>query len=185
MKVSKEVSERHREALLAAASRLVRLHGFEGVSIADIAAEAGLTHGAFYTHFDSKEALCAEVVEQAIADMIGRVESTSRRKRVEQYLSVAHARNRGVGCPLTALSGDVVRASPAVGAVFARGLDHLVDRLAVEEEYESGSPDRDRAIVALATRVGALLLARAAQTPKLRDEILSAAKTALLASPRQ
>jgi TetR/AcrR family transcriptional repressor of nem operon len=178
MKVSKEASARHRAALLAAASRLFREHGFAGISIAEIAAAAGLTHGAFYTHFASKEALCAEVVEQAIGETVARVKSMpNRRARVESYLSAGHAEHRADGCPLAALSGDVARQRRKVRAAFSRAFDRLIDALAAEEPA-GAAPARDRAIVGMATRLGALVLARAVGDTKLRDEILTAAKRA-------
>lgn len=178
MKVSKEVSAGHRAVLLQAASRLFREQGFAGISIADIAAAAGLTHGAFYTHFASKEALCAEVVEQAINETVARVKAIpNRRARVEAYLSAGHAENRAGGCPLAALSGDVVRQRRKVRAAFSRAFDRVIDVLA-DEEPAGTAHARDRAIAGLAMRVGALVLARAAGDPRLRDEILLAARRA-------
>ena len=98
MKVSKETSAKHRDELLNAASRLFRERGFDKVGIAEIAAAAGLTHGAFYTHFESKEALCAEVI--ALAAGRSRAAQDSRpnwRASVEAYLSPKHAREQSGG----------------------------------------------------------------------------------------
>jgi TetR/AcrR family transcriptional repressor of nem operon len=180
MKVSKETSARHRAALLHAADGLFRERGFAGVSIADIAAAAGLTHGAFYTHFASKEALCAEVVERAIDESREFAKANpNRRARFEIYLSRGHAEDRAGGCPFAALSGEVARESRKVRAAFSRSINRLFDALA-EEEPAGSERARDRAIAGLATRVGALVLARATSDPKLREEILGAARRALL-----
>jgi TetR/AcrR family transcriptional regulator, transcriptional repressor for nem operon len=180
MKISKETAARHRAALLDAASALFRERGFTGVSIADIAAAAGLTHGAFYNHFASKEALCAEVVEQAIDDSREFTQAISnRRTRFEIYLSRGHTEDRAGGCPLASLSGDVAREPTKVRAAFSRAVNRLFDVLA-EEEPAGSELARDRAIAGLATRVGALVLARATSDPKLRDEILRAAKRAVV-----
>jgi TetR/AcrR family transcriptional repressor of nem operon len=181
MKISKAASARHRAALLDAASGLFRERGFAGVSIADITAAAGLTHGVFYNHFTSKEALCAEVVERTIGELETRVRARTggRRERVEAYLSAGHAENRAGGCPLAALSGDVAHEGCEVRAAFSRALDGFFDALAREEQVD-GAPARDRAIVAFATRLGALTLARATTDPSLRDEILIAARRALI-----
>jgi TetR/AcrR family transcriptional repressor of nem operon len=180
MKVSRETSARHRAALLEAASGLFRERGFEGVSISDIAAAADLTHGAFYTHFSSKEALCAEVVERAVGQSVAFAKATpDRRARVNFYLSAGHAEDRAEGCPLAALSGDVARESHEVRAAFSRPLDRLFDVLA-SEEPAGVAHARERAIAGLAMRVGALVLARATADPALRDEILRAAKLAQL-----
>jgi TetR/AcrR family transcriptional repressor of nem operon len=180
MKITKEAAARHRVALLDAASALFRERGFAGVSIADIAAAAGLTHGAFYNHFASKEAFCAEVVERVIGESLEFAKANpNRRARFEFYLSPGHAEDRAEGCPFAALSGDVAREPRKVRAAFSRAADRLFDVLA-EEEPVGAEPARDRAIVGLATRVGALMLARASADPKLRDEILRAAKRAVV-----
>jgi|HubBroStandDraft_6_1064221.scaffolds.fasta_scaffold781462_2 TetR/AcrR family transcriptional repressor of nem operon len=181
VKVSKEESERNRTALLNAASELFRERGFEQVSIADIAAAASLTHGAFYTHFSSKEAFCAEVVEHAIAKLEANVRAgkNSRRKKEEAYLSVRHVEHRGGGCPLAALSGDIGREHHDIRAAFSGAIDRLFEAMAAEEPLGTQGA-RDRAIVSMVTRIGAVVLARATTNPKLRDEILDAAKRALV-----
>ena len=98
---------------------------------------------------------------------------------MELYLSAAHAEDRAKGCAIAALGGDVAREPPEVRAVFSRSIDRLFDVLASEQPAGTRRP-RDPGIVSLATRIGALVLARATTNPKLRDEILSAAKRALL-----
>src|SRR5580692_121845 len=99
MKVSKETAARHREALLAVAGRLFREKGFDKVAIAEIAAAADLTHGAFYTHFASKEALCGEVIGRLAGRGADATEAADDwRSYVEAYLSAKHVRNRGGGC---------------------------------------------------------------------------------------
>jgi TetR/AcrR family transcriptional repressor of nem operon len=177
MKVSKETSARHREALLGAASRLFRDKGFDKVGIAEIAAAAGLTHGAFYTHFASKDELCAEAATASLRRGAETLHgSGDRRAYIEAYLSPRHVRDRRNGCPIAAFSGDVPREGPRVRAAFSQGLDHMIDTVS----DGLGEPSRDRAIASLATMVGALVLARAAAEPSLRDEILDAARATLL-----
>jgi TetR/AcrR family transcriptional repressor of nem operon len=179
MKVSREVGARHRAALLAAAGRLFRKKGFEGVSIAEIAAAAGLTHGAFYTHFASKEALCAETVATAIRQSIERFKRIGdRAARMSSYLSNRHVFDRAGGCPIAALSADVGRAAPQVKEAFTEAIALVIETSAERSGEDSGV--RDRVIVSLSTRLGALVLARGVSDPKLRDEILGAAKRALI-----
>jgi TetR/AcrR family transcriptional repressor of nem operon len=182
MKVSKETSAKHREELLNAASRLFRERGFDKVGIAEIASAAGLTHGAFYTHFESKEALCAEVITQASGR--SRAAQDSRldwHALVEAYLSPRHVRDRATGCPFAALGGDVPRESETIKAAFSQSLERSIDAIAARLGQ---GQDREEAIHALATMVGALVLARTAATPRLRDEILGAARNKLLEGPR-
>jgi TetR/AcrR family transcriptional regulator, transcriptional repressor for nem operon len=174
MKVSKEVVAQHRENLLEAAGRLLRERGFENVTVADVAAAAKLTHGAVYAHFPSKEALCTEAVARMLARSVSAAGRPDWKAYVEAYLTPAHVRRRGVGCPYTALSGDVPRTATTIRNAFSEGLEHSLDELAKRLR------GRDRAIVSMALMVGAVVLARAADEPALRDEILAAAKQELL-----
>ena len=185
MKVSKETSAKHRDELLKAASRLFRERGFDKVGIAEIAAAAGLTHGAFYTHFQSKEALCAEVIPRASRRSGAALESTVNwRAYVEAYLSPKHVRDRANGCPFAALGGDVPRESDTIRAAFSDALERSIDAVAAKLGHKGEAPTREDGIQALATMVGALVLARTAATPQLRDEILHAARNKLLEAPR-
>src|SRR6185436_8706080 len=166
MKVSKETSAKHRDELLKAASRLFRERGFDKVGIAEIAAAAGLTHGAFYTHFESKEALCAEVIARASGRSGTALESAVNwRTSIETYLSPKHVRDRANGCPFAALGGDVPRESDTIKTAFSDALERSIDALAARLGHEGEAPSREDAIQALATMVGALVLARTAATP--------------------
>jgi TetR/AcrR family transcriptional repressor of nem operon len=179
MKVSKQVAARHREAFLAAASRLFREKGFDKVGIAEIAAAADLTHGAFYTHFASKDALCAEVIARLAGRRADSVAAAGDwRAYVEAYLSAKHVRNRGGGCPLAALGGDVAREDATCKAVFTAGLERSIEAFAGTMEQQGPASRRDRAILTIVAMVGALTLARSAG-PDLRDEILAVTKAAL------
>jgi len=181
MKVSKETSAKHRDELLQAASRLFRERGFDKVGIGEIAAAAGLTHGAFYTHFESKAALCAEVITHTSARSGTALESTVNwRACIEAYLSPKHVRDRATGCPFAALGGDVPRESNTLKAAFSDALEHSIDAVAARLGHIGEPERREEAIQALATMVGALVLARTAATPQLRDEILGAARNKLL-----
>ncbi len=181
MKVSKETGARHREALLTAATQLFRDKGFDKVGIAEVAAAAGLTHGAFYTHFASKDELCAEATAASLRRSADALAATGdRRAYVEAYLSPRHARDRRNGCPLAAFGGDVPREAPEVRAAFSQGLDHMIDTVARKLPSGRAQPSRAQAIASLATMVGALVLARAAAEPSLRNEILDAVRETLL-----
>jgi TetR/AcrR family transcriptional repressor of nem operon len=175
MKVSKEIVARHREKLLEAAGELLREHGFEKLSVADVAAAAGLTHGALYAHFPSKEALCREAIVRMLDRSAGVAARHDWKAYIEAYLSPRHARQRATGCPYAALSGDVPRSAPALRKAFSQGLERALERSA--ERLEG----RQQAIVSMALMVGGLVLARAADKPRLRDEILEAVEKELLA----
>lgn len=181
MKVSKEVSAQHRDDLLRAAARLFREKGFDKVGIAEIAAEAGLTHGAFYTHFASKEALFAEAIERS-ARASGKLLSNAGDwpSYVEAYLSMRHVRDRGHGCPFAALGGDVPRESPAIREAYRAALERAITGLAEFIDDAGEAEARERAIQALASLIGGLVLARAADDPARGQEILAAVRAGML-----
>lgn len=181
MKVSKETSIKHHDELLRAASRLFRERGFDKVGIAEIATAADLTHGAFYTHFESKEALCVEVIANASRRSQAALDSgINWRNYVEAYLSPQHVRDRANGCPYAALAGDVSRESKAVKGAFSGSLDSSINAIATTLDRHGEPASRENAIQALSTIVGALVLARTAASPKFRDEILGAARKKML-----
>jgi TetR/AcrR family transcriptional regulator, transcriptional repressor for nem operon len=181
MKVSKETSARHREALLAAASRLFREKGFAKVGIAEIAAAADLTHGAFYTHFASKADLCAASIDRAQSRSLAALTTAGDwHAYVRGYLDPKHVRNRGAGCSLAALGGDVPRESSEIKAVFAAGLERYIAAAADAVDKNGAPAARNRALLAVATLLGGLIMARNAADEDLRDEILAAVRAELL-----
>jgi TetR/AcrR family transcriptional repressor of nem operon len=176
MRVTREKVVENRERIVAAASRLFREKGFDGVGVDAIMEQAGLTHGAFYRHFASKDALAAEAVARGLAAGAARQSKYSSLKEfVAAYLSPSHRDNRGGGCVLAALGGDVARQNRAARHAFSADIR---DRLAWLAERMSGrrAAARRQAIATLSGLVGALVLARAVDDPTLSDEILAAAR---------
>jgi AcrR family transcriptional regulator len=156
------------DRILASAARAIRRGGFAGVGVADIMKEAGLTHGGFYAHFESRDALLCEALEHAgqegaarIADACSRRQArgaTAFRAFVEHYLSESHLAAREQGCPVAALASEMPRQSAAVGQAAARRVHALI--ATVEGTLPAGTPSN--AAVAVAGQVvGALQLARA------------------------
>lgn len=181
MKVSKERAATNRAAIVEAAERLFRERGFDGVGVAEITKAAGLTHGGFYGHFASKEALAAEACCEAF------VKSRMRAARaadlagyIANYLSTRHRDRPGAGCPMPAYSTEVARQGADVQQRFADGVEQAVERI---ERLMHTARDRSAAIAVLATLVGAMSLARAtaAAAPAFSDEILAAARDELAA----
>jgi TetR/AcrR family transcriptional regulator, transcriptional repressor for nem operon len=164
MRVSKEKAETNRSSLLRAASRLFREKGFDGVGVAEVAKEAGLTHGALYAHFPSKDALAAEAFSDGIAHNLASMRGV--KWTFEEYLnamfSTEHRDNLANGCPMTASASEVARQGTAVAASFARAFEETVAIL--KESLGSEMPDsqkRHLAISALASQIGAIAVARA------------------------
>jgi TetR/AcrR family transcriptional repressor of nem operon len=145
--------------------------------------EAGLTAGAFYAHFPSKQALLAAALTHAGAEATGRInESIARlsgRSWVEgflsQYLGKAHCERVEDGCPIAALVSDVSRADETVKESFEGMVGDLASRLAVHASADGGT-DPERAIAALAMCVGGLALARSVKDVDLVERILGACR---------
>ncbi len=179
MKVSKQQAAEHRGRILDAAKQLFREHGPERVSVAQVTAAAGLTHGAFYGHFGSKDELFVEACEQAFDGAVALVMrpgpdgAPDLRAYVERYLSEEHVRRRADGCTVAALAGEAARAGPAVRGAFGRGIGRLLDAVASVVPGRSAAERRRRAIDSTASLVGALVMARAVDDPALADEILA------------
>jgi TetR/AcrR family transcriptional repressor of nem operon len=194
-RASREQQELHRQEILRASSELFRRHGIAGTSVVDLMAAAGLTHGGFYGHFESKDALAAAVCEEAFdasvarwrqrAERAGGDGSTAFRAIVQAYLSPAARDKPGTACPATTLAADVTRADPAapLREAYTRGVGGLVDVLAGLSGSGDEGLDRQRALVVLSTLVGAQMLARATAGHALSDEFLDAGCAALAPGP--
>ena len=189
-RVSKVQTEANHQAIQDAASRLFRARGLAGVSVAELMAEAGLTHGGFYAHFPSKDALaasaCASAFAHADAKWQRRVEAAvdpaaARTAIAEGYLRTAYRDPAVAACPTATLVTDVARepAAHPIHAAYLAGVRRQVEVLAALGG--SGDPARDRedACVQLATMMGALLLARATRGDAISDEFLNAARRRL------
>jgi len=189
-RVSKAQSEANHQAIEAAASRLFRERGLHGVTVAEVMAEAGLTHGGFYAHYPSKDALAATACERAFVAAAGkwqrRIEAAAtpreaRRLSAERYLGAANCDPSVASCPTATLAADVARAGAEhpIHAAFVEGVRRQIATLA--GLGASGNPARDRAeaCTRLATMMGALLLARACHGDPLADEIAAAARARL------
>jgi TetR/AcrR family transcriptional regulator, transcriptional repressor for nem operon len=190
-RVSREQSEVNRRSITEASARLFREHGIKGISVSDLMAAAGLTHGGFYGHFESKDALAAEACAWAFQHSVERWNKrvagqdsaeSGRTALVEAYLSATSRANPGTSCPTTALAGDVARENPdaPVRAAFASGIEGLMRVLASLEQTGSTAADRCAALADFSTMVGALMLARATSGQGISDEILDAARQRLI-----
>ena len=167
-----ETAAKH-ERIVKEASRLFRERGFENVSVAEVMKAAGLTHGAFYAHFGSKEELQAAAVAYGQNVSRNRLQGKARWGKgsfTDQYLSRAHRDNPGDGCTMAALAQEVARSTPELKALFERGL---------EEYLAAKNGDRSEAIFRSAAMIGAVVLARAVQDPELSDEILRSVRQKL------
>ena len=192
-RVSREKTGRNRIAIEAASSRLFREQGINGVSVSDLMAAAGLTHGGFYGHFASKDALvaiaCARAFESSAAAWKKRSRKNPDRDAawadiVVGYLSARSRNASGAGCPLAALAVDVARepADKPVRQAYLAGLNDLLEISVGLQRSGDAQQDRGHALAQLSTMVGALVLARATQGDPVSDEFLVAARQQLISS---
>lgn len=183
MRMSREVMAEHRQEIVAAAARMLRERGIEGTSVADIMQSAGLTHGGFYRHFESKEALVSEASEAAYGNVLKDLAMKSERdgaaeaveEYVAQYLSRRHITKPGFGCPMAALGVEVARQGATVQETFAAGSQGILDKLSAGLTG-SASERRAKAMRLLAMLVGAVVIARAVGDDRLGEEVLSACR---------
>lgn len=193
MKVSKEKAAAHRAAMVKAAGRLFRERGFDGVGVAEITRAAGLTHGGFYGHFESKGALAAEACGAVLDMAVDRLPGGSRAVAadlggfLDSYLTERHRDRSGDGCPMVAFASDMPRQDAALQAPFGTGLETYlakIEALLPEHDAEGGRSRRDRAIALVSTLVGGLALSRATakSAPELSAEILAALRRELAAA---
>jgi len=184
MKVSRQQFAANRARILEAAARLFREKGIDGVGLDAVMRAAGLTHGAFYSHFGSKDELVAEACTQALAgaDASWRTAEAPAAALARAYLTDTHCTNRAEGCAFAALGGDGARQGRAVRAALGRGLEERVAALA---SALPGPPAaaRRRALSTWAGLVGTLVLARAVSDPAFAREILRAGRAAFGAVP--
>lgn len=172
------------ERIVSVAARAIRRSGYDGTGVADIMKEAGLTHGAFYAHFASREAMLAEAAGQACAESAkataGVVATVPPGQALTSllgaYLSREHVAHTETGCPLAALGSETSRQAPEVRRVITRHIKEMIDSIA-RQSPDWGRPGaHERALVTLATMVGALLLARAVDERGLSDSLREAAR---------
>src|ERR1700748_3218454 len=183
-RVSRAEAESHREQITEASSRLFRERGIKGVSVADLMGAAGLTHGGFYGHFESKDALAAVAVAHAFEQSAERWnkrvaskpdDSSRRALLVDRFLTPQSLRDVAMGCPSVSLANDVARepAEAPLRTAYLDGLESLVQILASVEEGTDSDAKRSAALADFATLVGALMLARATEGAPLSAEILA------------
>jgi TetR/AcrR family transcriptional regulator, transcriptional repressor for nem operon len=185
-RVCRAETAKNRDAIEQASSRLFREQGL-GVSVADVMAAAGLTHGGFYGHFRSKDELIATACAAAFADSVERWRKrtagakdrrTARAALIEGYLTAHNRASMGTSCPIAALAADVAREAEdkPVRKSFREGLERLVEVLVDVQPTAPGEGARDHALAQLSTLVGAMVLARATQGSHLSDEFMTAAR---------
>lgn len=169
-----------RRRMIETSARRFKRDGFDGTGISALVADAGLTNGAFYGHFSSKDELIATVVAEQLAAQVARVEEFPIRigsveALVRDYLSAEHRDDPGEGCPSAALLSEISRQDAATRDAYANGAQALVAAVARHLDRGDETEARERAIGIYALIVSSLQLARAVTDPEQSDQILASA----------
>lgn len=188
MRYSRDHKAETHERIVRNASVRLRERGAASLGVAELMKEAGLTHGGFYAHFASRDALISEAFAHAMQQTTGRwrkrAEQATDGKRlaaiVNGYLTAEHRDDAGNGCALPSLGVEVSRASPKTRKAFTSKLEDMIAMLAEQFPDLPAKTARREAIAVVATIMGAMILARAAGTGEFSDEILGAGRHAAL-----
>jgi TetR/AcrR family transcriptional repressor of nem operon len=188
MRYSREHKLETHARIVKRASVRLREKGAHGIGVADLMKDAGLTHGGFYAHFDSREALVIEAFAHAMDRSTERWrkigEATPPDKRlamiVDSYLTAVHRDDPGHGCAIPALGAEIARESPKTRKAFAAKLEQMIDMMADQISDVSRKAARKQAMSAIATMMGTLVMARVAGTGEFSEEILAAGREAVL-----
>lgn len=171
------------DRIVDAAARAIRRSGYHGTGVADIMKAAGLTHGGFYAHFPSRDAMLAEAADRAGGDavvLMERVAATAPPQQVLQammqaYLSDEHVKSIETGCATAALGSEMPRQAPEVRRAATRRIKEMID-LVARHSNDWGQPGaHEHALAAVSTMVGALVLARAVDDARLSESLRHAA----------
>jgi len=189
MRYSREHKQETHARIVRKASVRLREKGAHGIGVADLMKEAGLTHGGFYAHFDSRDALVIEAfvyaMDRSLEHWRKLAEETSPEKRlvtiIETYLSPTHRDDPGHGCAITSLGAEIARESPKTRRAFAAKMDQLIELIADQIQDLPPKAARKQATSLLATMMGTLVLSRIAGSGEFADEVLQAGKEAALA----
>jgi TetR/AcrR family transcriptional repressor of nem operon len=189
MRVSRVQAEENRQTVINVASRLFRQHGFDGIGLKDLMKGAGLTQGAFYKQFASKEDLAAQASERAFDSVSGRWSDAAESSPDDPlkavlafYLSTEHREETLDGCPIAALGSDAARQSSDVKASFEAGIKEHLDLLGRWVGETDSTGDNSKAMAVLSTMVGAMILSRAVNDKKLAKKFLEAAAKSVRAT---
>lgn len=180
MRQSREAKAETHQAIIAQAARLFRAQGVEATSVADVMKAAERTHGGFYRHFDTKDALLAAALDAAFADMMELVRQGTEGQQPQAalqgffdfYLGSDHVADAGSGCPVASLSGEIRQASDDLRARFGAGVRAMIAALEVTQSGDDEERRRGAARL-FAMAMGAVAIARASD-PETAQQVLSA-----------
>lgn len=180
MRTSREQAAQTRERIVETAARLYRERGINGIGVADLMNEAGLTHGGFYKHFESKEALIAEACTAALevtkAELQRKIAAAPDHEAlstlVHTYLSKAHSDNPGLGCTIAALGPEAIRNDGIGKETILQGVNNLLALISTQLQREGVDDVEAKSHAVLASMIGGLLLSRMMDSPAKTKAVL-------------
>lgn len=187
MRVSRTQAAENRERIVNVASRLFREGGIGATGVDAVMKAAGMTHGGFYGHFQSKDNLVAEACSRSLSRSLEKWSQVAENKSalkalLDHYLSADHRDNPGDGCLIAALAAEAPRSSPEVRKVITEGIRSMLELIESSVPGSDKKTKRANAIHTLTTMVGALIVARAVGDPALSKEILAKALKSLVST---
>jgi TetR/AcrR family transcriptional regulator, transcriptional repressor for nem operon len=173
----KEHKQATRQRIVETAGRRLKQDGIDGSGVATLMADAGLTNGAFYAHFESKDDLVATVVADQLRTQAARYSTlppglAGLEEFVREYLSPGHRDNPAAGCPSAALLDEIGRCATATKSAYTDGAWTIVDGIAAHLAPDDPRSARGKALGLFTMAVGTLQLSRAMADPELADEVL-------------
>jgi TetR/AcrR family transcriptional regulator, transcriptional repressor for nem operon len=189
MRYSREHKQETHARIVRKASVRLREKGAHGVGVADLMKEAGLTHGGFYAHFDSRDAMVIEAfvyaMDRSLEHWRKLADETAPEKRlaaiIDAYLAPTHRDDPGHGCAITSLGAEIAREGTKTRKAFAAKVEQLLDLIADQIQDVPRKAARKQATALLATMMGTVVLSRIAGSGEFSDEVLQAGREAALA----
>lgn len=193
MRRSRDEAARTRERIVAGASEMFRARGLSSVSVSDVMANAGLTHGGFYAHFASREELVGEAIRFALLQSAQRIylsalkggDTPGYAKLIQRYLTTGHRDRPGTGCAIAALGSEIAHGGGKPSEVFSQGFFELIELLAQLSPERTGKARKAHVLSVISALSGALVLARTVTDPAASGEILDSVRTTLLADEKR
>jgi len=180
MRKSRQEAAETRQHIVESASTEFRRNGIDGTGLTDLMTAAGLTHGGFYKHFDSKEQVVEESIARGIESMVeswsGTLSAASEhrglRTAITEYLSVNHVEDVATGCPFSALGSEMARSGDAVREAATTGFLKMIDLIAGQLDGMTRAAARKEALWIMSSMIGAVTMARVVTDPELSASIL-------------
>lgn len=186
MRKSKAETAETRKRIVNVASQVFKCNGIHATGVSEIMAAAGLTHGGFYRHFESKEQLVAEACAVSMEELVGAAEiavnggEEAFLKHVQEFLSSEYRDDRLGGCPLVAMGSELARADADTRRAASSGFEGLIDLIAKRSRFKDPGAAKADAIFTLSSMIGAVTMSRIVDDPELSDLILESTRTRLL-----